>query len=233
MRRPHLAATLPLFGAGFGLTPLAGSTWILMLLWGLMVGCDTGMTAMVMGATAAGRWFLARRRLVMGLPTGSAAAGTLAAMGVCNFLGTTASGWLSDRFDSRSLLSWDYALRRLSLLFLPYAFDLSLGDLGLFGRFYGLDWIATVQPTVRLTANAFGIASAGLMYGWITVTRQIGSAAAAFGAGLVRTLLGTYNSAFLFVGLMWLFVGLVCLGAALIVLAVTGPRPRLLAEATS
>jgi hypothetical protein len=75
----------------------------------------------------------------------------------------------------------------------------------------------------RLVAK---LAAGRLHYGRITLTRQIGSAAAAYGAGLVRTLLGTYNSAFLFAGLM-------CLGAALIVLAVTGPRPRLLAEATS
>src|SRR5262249_56656223 len=79
------------------------------------------------------------------------AAGLLAAMGVCNFIGTTLSGWLSDRFDSRHLLFWYYALRGLSLLFLPYAFDFSFWGLSLFGLFYGLDWIATVPPTLKLT----------------------------------------------------------------------------------
>ena len=343
--RAVMLAALAVFSLGFGLTPLAHTTSVLILLWGVLVGAGTGMTAMVMAAIVAGRWFVARRGLVMGLLTGSAAAGQLiflpllanlmlvvgwrgavliacglvlalvpvvalfmrdrpadvgllpygqrsgaatapgpagnpftvafvalgrgaahrdfwllsasffvcgastiglvgthfiaacvdhgiaevtaagmlAGMGVCNFIGTTASGWLSDRFDSRWLLFWYYALRGLSLLFLPYAFDLSLWGLALFGLFYGLDWIATVPPTVRLTANAFGMENAGLMYGWITVAHQLGSALAAYGAGLVRTLAGDYYPAFLFAGLM-------CLTAAVIVLTVRRP---VLAEAAA
>ena len=135
-----------------------------------------------------------------------------------NFVGTTLSGWLSDRFDSRYLLFWYYALRGVSLLFLPYAFDFSFWGLSLFGLFYGLDWIATVPPTVRLTADAFGTESAGLMYGWITVTHQLGSAAAAYGAGILRTLFGDYLGAFVVAGLL-------CFAAALLVLRV-GARPR-------
>jgi predicted MFS family arabinose efflux permease len=146
------------------------------------------------------------------------AANLLAAMGVCNFIGTTASGWLSDRFDSRYLLFWYYLLRGLSLLFLPYAFDFSLWGLSLFGLFYGLDWIATVPPTVRLTANAFGPQNAGVMYGWITVTHQLGSATAAYGSGLLRTFWGDYVGAFFVAGAL-------CFAAALLVLRV-GARSR-------
>jgi predicted MFS family arabinose efflux permease len=135
------------------------------------------------------------------------------AMGVCNIVGTMASGWLSDRFDSRYLLFWYYFLRGLSLLFLPTAFDFSMWGLALFGLFYGLDWIATVPPTVRLTANIFGARQAGMIYGWITVVHQLGSSLAASGAALVRDWRGDYSGAFLVAG------GL-CLGAALLVLRV-------------
>jgi len=340
--RPIMLAALVMFDIGFGLTPFITAPWQLLLLWGVLVGCGTGMTAMVLGAIVAGRWFVARRGLVIGLLTASSAAGQLifmpllaelaanagwrlavwigcglalvplplvaffmrdrpaelglnaygepaapvaqrppspagnpfamtlsalgrgvasrdfwllsasffvcgastigligthfiaacvdhglaeasaagllAAMGVCNFVGTTLSGWLSDRFDSRYLLFWYYALRGVSLLFLPYAFDFSFWGLSLFGLFYGLDWIATVPPTVRLTADAFGTESAGLMYGWITVTHQLGSAAAAYGAGILRTLFGDYLGAFVVAGLL-------CFAAALLVLRV-GARPR-------
>ncbi|HEV2546615.1 MAG TPA: MFS transporter [Stellaceae bacterium] len=332
LRAVMLTAVI-MFDIGFGLTPLINAAWQLLLLWGVLVGCGTGMTAMVLGAIVAGRWFVAQRGLVMGLLTASSAAGQLifmpllaelsadtgwrhaiwfacalalvplplvilfmrdrprdvglraygeaggaldpaprslranpfaltlsalgrgvvsrdfwllsasffvcgastigligthfiaacvdhglaeasaagllAAMGVCNFIGTTLSGWLSDRFDSRHLLFWYYALRGLSLLFLPYAFDFSLWGLSLFGLFYGLDWIATVPPTVKLTANAFGAE---------TVTHQLGSAAAAYGSGLVRTLFGDYVGAFIGAGLL-------CFAAALLVLRV-GARSR-------
>ncbi|HYL31984.1 MAG TPA: MFS transporter [Stellaceae bacterium] len=134
-----------------------------------------------------------------GIPE-TTAAGLIAFMGVFNFFGTTASGWLTDRFDSRYLLFWYYALRGVSLLFLPYAFDLSFWGLTMFGIFYGLDWIATVPPTVRLAANAFGVENAGMMYGWIMVMHQVGSAAAAYGAGLLHTDIGNYNAAFVGAG---------------------------------
>ena len=80
-------------------------------------------------------------------------AGLLAAMGVFDLVGTTLSGWLTDRWSNRWLLAWYYGLRGLSLLYLPFAFDLSFYGLSLFAVFYGLDWIATVPPTVRLAAN--------------------------------------------------------------------------------
>jgi MFS family permease len=130
------------------------------------------------------------------------AAGLLASMGIFNFIGTTASGWLSDRFDSRYLLFWYYSLRGLSLLFLPYVFDFSFFGLTFFAVFYGLDWIATVPPTVRLAANSFGAAHAGMMFGWITAMHQVGSAMAAAGAGLLHDTVGNYTSSFLISGFL-------------------------------
>jgi sugar phosphate permease len=147
------------------------------------------------------------------------AAGLLAAMGVFDLVGTTASGWLTDRVDSRKLLAWYYGLRGLSLMFLPYAFDLSFYGLSLFAVFYGLDWIATVPPTVRLAGQCFGETNAALMFGWIAVAHQMGAASAAWLAGLVRAGTGTYFSAFVAAGLL-------CLIAALLVLLI-GPREAL------
>jgi sugar phosphate permease len=136
-----------------------------------------------------------------GIPE-TTAAGLLAFMGIFNFVGTTGSGWLSDRVDSRHLLFWYYALRGVSLLFLPYALNLSLWGLSIFGVFYGLDWIATVPPTLRLSTNVFGPQRAAVMYGWVMVCHQIGAAAAAYGAGLVHTIYGNYWSAFIAGGVM-------------------------------
>jgi MFS family permease len=151
-----------------------------------------------------------------GIPA-QTAAGVLASMGIFNFIGTTASGWLSDRFDSRVLLFWYYSLRGVSLLFLPYIFDFSFFGLTLFTVFYGLDWIATVPPTVRLAGNSFGVARAGMMFGWITAMHQVGSATAAAGAGWLHDTVGSYTSSFLVSGAL-------CFLAALAVLPV-GRKP--------
>jgi len=148
------------------------------------------------------------------------AASLLAAMGVFDLVGTTVSGWLSDRWDSRYLLAWYYGLRGLSLLFLPYAlgtqllglaafstpFAFGAAPLGLvvFAVFYGLDWVATVPPTVRLTADVFGKSQVGIMFGWIVAAHQLGAATAAFGAGAVRTWLGSYQAGFLAAGALCL-----------------------------
>jgi MFS family permease len=316
--------------------------WQLMLLWGVVVGIGTGMTALVLGATVAARWFTARRGLVVGILTASVAtgqlvflpllasltermgwrialalmcvmlgiaafavllvmrdrpgdvglrpfgdegteplpapppnnapimaaalgalrdaaktrvfwilfatfficgastnglvqvhlipmcldfgipqvqaAGLLAAMGVFDFVGTIMSGWLSDRYDNRWLLFWYYGLRGLSLLFLPFT-GFSFYGLSLFAMFYGLDWIATVPPTVRLTAQRFGPERANLVFGWIFAGHQMGAAAAAFGAGLSRTVLATYLPAFFAAGAL-------CIVAALITLAISRhPKP--------
>ena len=313
--------------------------WQLMLLWGFVVGIGTGLTALVLGATVAARWFNARRGLVVGILTASTAtgqliflpilaaltekvgwrsamalmcvmlgvaalavllgmrdrpsdlgqrpfgdtstdpivapppstapimaaalgalrdaaktrvfwilfgtfficgastnglvqvhlipmcadfgipqvqaAGLLAAMGVFDFVGTILSGWLSDRYDNRWLLFWYYGLRGLSLLFLPMT-DFSFYGLSLFAMFYGLDWIATVPPTVRLTAQRFGPERAGLVFGWIFAGHQLGAATAAFGAGLSRTVLDSYLPAFFVAGAL-------CIVAAAFVLMISRP----------
>src|SRR6185437_14637187 len=320
--------------------------WQLMLLWGLVVGIGTGMTALVLGATVAARWFATRRGLVVGILTASAATGQLiflpllasltermgwrmalglmcvmlgvaalvvllvmrdrpgdvglrpfgdqgtqplpvpvassgpitaaafgalrdaagtrvfwilfatfficgastnglvqvhlipmcldfgipqveaasllAAMGVFDFVGTIVSGWLSDRYDNRYLLSWYYGLRGLSLLALPFT-DFSFYGLSLFAMFYGLDWIATVPPTVRLTTQRFGPERANLVFGWIFAGHQLGAATAAFGAGLSRTLLATYLPAFFAAGAL-------CLLAALLAVSISRQAKPALAQ---
>lgn len=132
------------------------------------------------------------------------AASLLALIGVFDIAGTTISGWLSDRLDSRLLLCWYYALRGLSLLFLPYALGSTHLGLAAFIVFYGLDWVATVPPTVRLTADLFGKERVGIVYGWILAGHQLGAATAAFGAGLMHTWLGNYQIAFMSAGLLCL-----------------------------
>lgn len=322
--------------------------WQLVLLWGVVIGIGTGMTALVLGATIATRWFAARRGLVVGIMTASVAtgqlvflpllaslterygwrlalgfvcmalgvsaiavllamrdrpsdvglrpfgdegteplpappvshgsitgvalgtlrdasksrafwilfatffvcgastnglvqvhlipmcldfgipqvqaAGLLAAMGIFDFFGTIMSGWLSDRYDNRYLLFWYYGLRGLSLIFLPFS-DFSFYGLSIFAMFYGLDWIATVPPTVRLTAQKFGPERANLVFGWIFAGHQLGAGTAAFGAGLSRTVYESYLPAFFIAGAL-------CVFASLIVLALSRqpkaePRPAM------
>ena len=132
------------------------------------------------------------------------AAGFLALIGIFDLVGTTMSGWLSDRFDSRRLLFWYYGLRGLSLLFLPYAYGTGLFGLGLFVVFYGLDWVATVPPTVRLTADIFGKDRVGTVFAWISASHQLGAASIAFGAGALRAWLGDYQAAFMTSGVLCL-----------------------------
>jgi MFS family permease len=311
--------------------------WQLMLLWGVAVGIGTGLTALVLGATVATRWFAARRGLVVGILTASVAtgqlvflpvlaslterygwrvallllcaalgvaavvvlmgmrdrpsdvglrpfgdagtaplplpppshapimaaalgalrdaaktrvfwvlfgtfficgastngliqvhliplcadfgipqvqaAGLLAAMGIFDFFGTIMSGWLSDRYDNRWLLFWYYGLRGLSLVFLPFT-DFSFYGLSLFALFYGLDWIATVPPTVRLTAQKFGPERANLVFGWVFAGHQLGAATAAFGAGLSRTLLDSYLPAFFISGALCIFAAAIIMTVA-------------------
>jgi sugar phosphate permease len=138
-------------------------------------------------------------------------AGLLAATGVFAFVGGTLSGWLSDRWDNRALLAWYYGLRGLSLLYLPFAFDMSVYGLTLFSVFYGLDWIASVPPTVRLLTRVVGTEKAAIMVAWITVIHQVGGAAAAYLGGLLRISFGTYLEAFLFAGLLCLLAAAMAL----------------------
>ncbi|MBX9864487.1 MAG: MFS transporter [Hyphomicrobium sp.] len=312
------------------------SVWQLVLLWGVIVGIGTGMTALVLGATVATRWFSRRRGLVVGMMTASTAtgqlvflpllaelterigwrvalllvvaivllallavvllmrdypadvglppfgdqeiveppkqdqrllsllssplvalreasrsstfwvlfltfyvcglstngliqthwislcgdfgiapvgaAGMLAMIGILDLIGTIFAGWLSDRYDNRWLLFWFYGLRGLSLLYLPFS-DFTIIGLSIFGIFYGLDWVATVPPTVKLTVERFGPERATLTFGWIFAGHQLGAATAAFGAGATRTILGTYLPAIYVAGAM-------CLVAAMLVISI-------------
>jgi predicted MFS family arabinose efflux permease len=143
------------------------------------------------------------------------AAGLLAMMGVFDLVGTTLSGWLTDRYDPRKLLFVYYGFRGLSLIYLPFS-DFSFYQLSIFAVFYGLDWIATVPPTLRLTNEAFGDRSGPIIFGWIVAGHQLGAASAAFFAGTMRSVEGDYLMAFVFAG----FTGIVAAVLALFI------RPR-------
>jgi MFS family permease len=335
--RRVIVCALILIAAGLLTSLLMTRVWQLVLLWGIVVGIGTGLTAMVLAATVATRWFNHRRGLVMGILAASSATGqllflpliaefttrfgwraalvlivaalaatgvlvlmlmrdrpgdldlplygetavaapdptsgvglpslllsplvtlrdcarapifwvlfgtfficgcstngliqthfvalchdyglaattaasVLAMMGAFDFIGTIGSGWLSDRFDNRWLLFWYYGLRGLSLLYLPFT-DFTLYGLSLFAVFYGLDWIATVPPTVKLTADRFGRERAGMVFGWIFTGHQIGAASAALAAGIVRTEFLTYLPAFFAAGAL-------CVVAAMLILSV-------------
>ncbi|HUD34631.1 MAG TPA: MFS transporter [Variovorax sp.] len=338
--RAVMCAGLALVGCGMALVTLASQLWQLFIVWSLMLGIGTGMTALVLGAVVANRWFVERRGLVVGALAASSATGqlaflpvaawmiehwgwrsavvpvfigaalvgllalalvrdrpsdlgllpfsqsareavaaatvpatamnwrtpfvvlreaasnrtfwilagtfficglstnglvqthfislcgdngmgavpaasVLAMMGAFDFVGTILSGWLSDRYDNRKLLFWYYGLRGLSLFWLPHS-DFTIYGLGLFAMFYGLDWIATVPPTVKLAGAAFGPQKAGLVFGWIFAAHQLGAATAAYGAGFARTLLLTYTPALY-------AAGAACLLAAVLVLVVRRP----------
>ncbi len=130
-------------------------------------------------------------------------ASLLALMGLFDVIGTTASGWLTDRMDPRHLLAWYYALRGLAVMALPYAFG-SDYTLVLFAVFYGLDWVATVPPTVALTADSFGRERVGVVFGWIFAAHQLGAAFAAWAAGESRGWFGSYTVAFVSAGALCL-----------------------------
>lgn len=149
------------------------------------------------------------------------AAGLLAMMGLFDIIGTTASGWLTDRFSSRYLLFAYYALRGLSLLFLPQTLLQGGPALTWFAFLYGLDWVATVPPTVRLTTEVFGRENTGVVYGWIGAAHQLGASMAALAAGMVRTEMGDYRMAF------WT-AGTICFLTAFLFIAWRGKAaPRL------
>jgi len=147
------------------------------------------------------------------------AAGMLAAMGLFDLIGTTVSGWLTDRIDARKLLVWYYTLRGLALLFLPAAYDMGVPALAGFVVFYGLDWVATVPPTVRLVADRFGKERVGPVFGWVFAAHQFGGSLAAFGAGASHEVFGNYLAAFVTAGVL-------CLLAAMLVLGLGGSAKR-------
>ncbi|MDB6127951.1 MAG: major facilitator superfamily 1 [Verrucomicrobia bacterium] len=132
----------------------------------------------------------------------------LSMMGIFDLFGTTASGWLSDRYNCRYLLFVYYGLRGLSLLFLPSALLGPATWMMLFAVFYGLDWIATVPPTVRLCAESFGREKASIVFGWVVASHQLGAAFAAYAAGWLRTTTGAYSLAFTAAGALCLIAAL-------------------------
>jgi predicted MFS family arabinose efflux permease len=150
------------------------------------------------------------------------ASGALALMGAFNFVGTLASGWLTDRWDPRKLLLAYYGFRGVSLLFLPFVTD-SFGIIA-FSVLFGLDYIATVPPTVMLAADTFGRRNVGVVFGWIFASHQFGAAIAAWGAGLVRDSVGDYSVAFVAAGWIAIVAGFMALRIG---------RPRAIAVAPS
>ncbi len=138
-----------------------------------------------------------------------AASGALAVMGVFNFIGTIASGWLTDRFDPRRLLLIYYGFRGVSLLFLPFVHDAM--SIAAFAVLFGLDYIATVPPTVALVADRFGQHNVGVVYGWVFASHMVGAAVAAWVAGIVRENVGDYAAAFVAAGWIAIVAGFAAL----------------------
>lgn len=135
----------------------------------------------------------------MGIPQ-IAAASILGIMGGFNMVGTIFSGWMIDRVQPQKWLALVYGLRGVSLLILPFVRDVS--GLVVFAVIFGLDWFATVPPSMALTADTFGKENVGKVYGWIFMSHQIGAAIMATSAGAMRTWLGDYNLSFLSAGLI-------------------------------
>jgi sugar phosphate permease len=133
----------------------------------------------------------------------------LALMGVMNIVGTMASGWLSDRYDNRKLLAVYYGFRATSLAALP--FILEMQGMLLFSIVYGLDWVATVPPTVNLTAQRYGRASLGTLYGWIFCSHMIGAGLASYAGGLFRDVLGDYHIIFISAAILGLVASMLSL----------------------
>ncbi|WP_030759965.1 MFS transporter [Streptomyces griseus] len=155
-----------------------------------------------------------------GMPV-TAAAGLLAVIGVFDVVGTIASGWFTDRFEARRLLAVYYALRGVSLLFLPMLLAPSVHPpMIFFIVFYGLDWVATVPPTIALCREHYGEDSA-IVFGWVLASHQVGAAAVAFAGGLARDVFGSYDP-------VWYASGALCAAAALMALVIRrrGLTPR-------
>ena len=149
-------------------------------------------------------------------------ASILAGIGLFSLFGSMASGWLCDRYSPRVLLFWYYSLRGLSLVLIPFSpFDGA--SLSVFAVFYGLDWVATGPATFSLTNEVFGRRDAPVIVSWIFLAHQVGGSIAALGAGMVRSVSGSYLLAFL-------ASGLACLAASMLVLRIT-PRGKLVAAA--
>ncbi len=150
-----------------------------------------------------------------GIPQGTAA-GVVALLGSMNFVGTLASGWLTDRYDPRKLLFFYYGFRGLSLFLLPFVTD-PLG-LSVFAVIFGLDYISTVPPTIAIAADTFGRRNAGIIYGWAFCAHSLGAALSAYLGGVTRDMLGNYGPAFVAAGILG-----IC--AAVLVMRITRHAP--------
>ncbi|MFD9861439.1 MFS transporter [Streptomyces alboflavus] len=143
----------------------------------------------------------------------TAAASLLAVIGIFDVIGTIASGWLTDRFESRRLLAVYYGLRGISLLFLPMLLAPTVHPpMVFFIIFYGLDWVATVPPTLALCREHYGEDSA-IVFGWVLASHQVGAAVVAFLGGVARDVFGNYD-------VVWYASGALCAAAALMVLVI-------------
>ena len=148
-----------------------------------------------------------------GMPA-TTSAGLLALVGIFDIAGTIASGWLTDRVDSRYLLFGYYFFRGLSLLIVPELLGPSVQpSLFIFIVFYGLDWVATVPPTVALCRQHFGLEKSGVVFGWVFASHMVGAGVAASYAGWIRESQGDYFFA-------WMTAGGMCLAAALLCLSI-------------
>jgi predicted MFS family arabinose efflux permease len=194
--------TTPIMAAALGTLRDASKSSVFWILFATFFICGASTNGLI-------QVHLIPMCLDFGIPQVQAAS-LLAAMGIFDFFGTIASGWLSDRYDNRWLLFWYYGLRGLSLLFLPFSFD-TFYTLSLFAIFYGLDWIATIPPTVKLIGQSFGREKTAVMYGWITCCHQLGGASAAFFGGVLRVNFDTYMHAFMISGLMCLIAAIMAL----------------------
>ncbi len=204
--RPQSAGLVP-YGAPEGTPAPARRTGILAATFGSLARASTTRTFWVLfvtfficGFTTNG---LVGTHLIalcgdQGIPE-VRAAGLLALMGLFDLIGTTGSGWLSDRYDPRKLLFVYYGLRGLSLIYLPYS-SFDFYSLSIFAVFYGLDWLATVPPTMRLANEAFGERDAPVVFGWIVAGHMLGASCAAFFAGWMRVMQGSYLEAFIIAG---------------------------------
>ena len=207
---PTTASTGSPIAAAFSALRLASTSSAFWLLWGSFLICGLSTTGLVqthfisaahdhgISATTAGTY--------------------LALIGVFDVVGTITSGLLTDRYDPRALLCGYYLLRGLSLFVLDPALTAEGGSLTGFMMFYGLDWVATVPPTIALCVQVFGRERGPLVYGWVFAGHQVGGALAAWGAGALFDVSGSYRSSFI-------VAGVACLFAAVAVLRIDR-RPR-------
>jgi MFS family permease len=154
-----------------------------------------------------------------GMPADTAA-GLLATVGIFDLVGTIASGWLTDKIDSRWLLVFYYGLRGLALFSVPVVLGPTVQPpLYFFIIFYGLDWVATVPPTVQLCREYFGLEDSSIVYGWVFASHMVGAAIAAWFAGMIRETQGSYTTA-------WVTAAILCLLAAASIFALRSKKPR-------